>query len=47
MGFGNQEKSVEESHRCLTCDLFYCFLLNKCMQCLHQVAVPEGIDLAT
>ena len=27
--------------------LFYCILLNKCKQCLHKVAVPEGMYIAT
>ena len=39
--------TVTESQQCLIGDLSYCNLLNKCMKCLHQVAVPEGIDIAT
>ena len=42
-----QGNIVVESQRGLHLDLFHCLLLEEGMQCLLQVAVPEGIDLST
>ena len=45
--FGNQEKSVVKPKRFLSCDQFYCILLRKCMLCLNQAVIAEGMYIAT
>ena len=45
--FGNKKQSVVEGQRGLDFDLFQSLALEEGMQCLLQVAVPEGIGMST